>query len=172
MDIEVIYADITKIGKMVDAIVNAANETLLGGGGVDGAIHRAAGPKLLEECRTLGGCKPGEAKATKAYNLDNKYIIHTVGPRYWSDPNPEETLYNCYINSLKLGDSLGLESIAFPSISTGAFGYPIEEAAEVCARALSNYKPKTLRRVYMCIYPNRDNLDIYERILNNHALVI
>ena len=165
MIVEIIYADITKIGRKADAIVNAANETLLGGGGVDGAIHRAAGPKLLEECRTLGGCKPGEAKATKAYNLDNKYIIHTVGPRYWSDPNPAKTLYDCYINSLKLADSLNLESIAFPSISTGAFGYPIEDAARVCARALNSYKPKTLKRVYMCIYPNRDNLDIYERII-------
>ena len=167
MDIEVIYADITKIGKMADAIVNAANETLLGGGGVDGAIHLAAGPKLLEECKTLGGCKPGEAKATKAYNLDNKYIIHTVGPRYWSDPNPRKTLYDCYINSLKLADSLGLESIAFPSISTGAFGYPIEEASRICAEALFNYQPKTLKRVYMCIYPNRDNLEIYDRVIKN-----
>ena len=164
MKIEVIYIDITKIGHKVDAIVNAANETLLGGGGVDGAIHRAAGPKLLEECRTLGGCKPGEAKATKAYNLDNKYIIHTVGPRYWSDPNPEETLYDCYINSLKLADSLNLESIAFPSISTGAFGYPIEEAARVCARALNSYKPKTLQRVYMCIFPDINNKNIYEQV--------
>ena len=167
MDIEVIYADITKIGKMVDAIVNAANETLLGGGGVDGAIHLAAGPKLLEECRTLGGCKPGEAKATKAYNLDNKDIIHTVGPRYWSDPNPAKTLYDCYINSLKLADSLGLESIAFPSISTGAFGYPIEEASKVCAEALLSYQPTHLKRVYMCIYPNRDNLEIYDRVIKN-----
>ena len=169
MIIEVIYADITKIGRKADAIVNAANETLLGGGGVDGAIHRAAGHQLLEECRTLGGCKPGEAKATKAYNLDNKYIIHTVGPRYWSDPNPEETLYNCYINSLSLGDTLGLESIAFPSISTGAFGYPIEEAARVCAKALNSYKPKTLKQVYMCIYPNRDNLEVYRKALENYG---
>ena len=136
MNIDVIYMDITKIGHKADAIVNAANETLLGGGGVDGAIHRAAGPKLLEECRILGGCKPGQAKVTKACNLDNKYIIHTVGPIYWIDPNPKETLFNAYTNSLKLADSLGLESIAFPSISTGAYGYPIEEAAEICAAAL------------------------------------
>ena len=162
MNITVIYQDITKIGRIADAIVNAANETLLGGGGVDGAIHRAAGPLLLEECRTLNGCKPGEAKATKAYNLDNRYIIHTVGPRFYSDPNPPQTLYNCYINCLKLADELGLESIAFPSISTGAFGYPIKEAVKICYQALHDYKPKTLKNIYLCIYPDRDNLMIFE----------
>ena len=162
MDIKVIYQDITKIGRIADAIVNAANETLLGGGGVDGAIHRAAGPLLLEECRTLGGCKPGEAKATKAYNLDNKYIIHTVGPRYYSDPHPPVTLYNCYINCLKLADELGLESIAFPSISTGAFGYPIKEATKICYQALHDYKPKTLKNIYLCIYPDKNNLKVFE----------
>ena len=162
MNIKVIYQDITKIGRIADAIVNAANETLLGGGGVDGAIHRAAGPLLLEECRTLNGCKPGEAKATKAYNLDNKYIIHTVGPRFYSDPNPPQTLYNCYLNCLKLADELGLESIAFPSISTGAFGYPIKDAVKICYQALHDYKPKTLKNIYLCIYPDRNNLMIFE----------
>lgn len=166
LNIKVIYQDITKVGRTADAIVNAANETLLGGGGVDGAIHRAAGPLLLEECRTLNGCKPGEAKATKAYNLDNKYIIHTVGPRYYSDPNPPATLYNCYINCLKLADELGLESIAFPSISTGAFGYPIKEAVKICYQALHDYKPKTLKNIYLCIYPDRDNLRIFEEAFN------
>ena len=166
MDVEVLLMDITKIGSKADAIVNAANESLLGGGGVDGAIHRAAGPELLKECITLHGCKPGEAKATKAYNLDNKYIIHTVGPRYWSDPHPKETLTNCYINSLKLADSFNLESIAFPSISTGAFGYPIEEAAEIAANIICTYQPKSLKRVYMCIYPNEDNLDVYKSAFN------
>lgn len=118
MTIHVVEGDIVKLANKVDAIVNAANESILGGGGVDGSIHRAAGPKLLEECRTLGGCNPGEAKATKAYNIPCKYITHTVGPRYYSCPNPKETLANCYRNCLILADQLGLESIAFPSIST------------------------------------------------------
>ena len=163
MEIKIINADITKIGNIADAIVNAANESLLGGGGVDGAIHRAAGPLLLKECMTLGGCKPGEAKATKAYNLNNKYIIHTVGPRYYSDPNPEETLRNAYINSLKLADSLCLESIAFPSISTGAFSYPLEEAARVCAQAIKSYKSVHIKTVYMCIYYDEYTAQVYEK---------
>ncbi|MCR5091777.1 MAG: macro domain-containing protein [Bacilli bacterium] len=162
MEIEALLMDITKIGEKADVIVNAANESLLGGGGVDGAIHYAAGPGLLAECRTLHGCRPGEAKATKAYRLKNKYIIHTVGPRYYSDPNPEEKLTNAYLNSLKLADSLGMESIAFPSLSTGAFGYPIEEAAEVSAKVLTTYQAKNLKRAYMCIYPREDELAIYQ----------
>ena len=152
MKVEFIIEDITKIGKKADAIVNAANESLLGGGGVDGAIHRAAGPELLEECKKLHGCKPGEAKVTKAYRLDNKYIIHTVGPRYTSDPNPSKTLENCYLNSLKLADELKLETIAFPPISTGIFGYPIEEAAAIAAIVISEYKPTSLEKVYICDY--------------------
>ena len=156
MEIKIIQADITKLGKEVDAIVNAANETLLGGGGVDGAIHMAAGPQLLEECKTLGGCKPGEAKVTKAYKLPYKYIIHTVGPRYWSDPNPPKTLENCYLNCLKLADELGLKSIAFPSISTGAFGYPTWDAAKIFAKVMRDYKPKTIEMVYMCTFHSID----------------
>ena len=163
MIIEVIFADITKLGRKVDAIVNAANESLLGGGGVDGAIHRAAGPELYKECLSLGGCKPGQAKATKAYKLDNKYIIHTVGPRYWSNDNPSETLYQCYLNSLLLADSLNLESIAFPSISTGVFGYPVEEAAKVVAKVVCSYQPKTLKRAYMVIWPNKETMIIYNK---------
>ena len=166
MNIKVIYQDITKIGCTADAIVNASNETLLGGGGVDGAIHRAAGPKLLEECRTLGGCKPGEAKATKAYRLNNKHIIHTVGPRYWSDPNPKQTLANCYLNCLRLADSLNLESIAFPFISTGVFGYPVKEAAPIVAKTIFEYKSKALKRVYMCVYPLKEDLEIYKQEFN------
>ena len=162
MNVEVLYIDITKIGEKADAIVNAANSSLLGGGGVDGAIHVAAGPELLEECKTLGGCKPGEAKATKAYRLKNKYIIHTVGPKYWCDSNPPVTLANCYLNCLKLADELGLESIAFCSISTGVYGYPIDEAAEIAARVIGEYQPKSLKQAYMCIYPNKNGIKIYK----------
>ena len=170
MNIQVIEMDITKIGPLADAIVNAANETLLGGGGVDGTIHRAAGPKLLEECRALNGCLPGQAKVTKAYNLDNKYIIHTVGPRYYSDPHPAETLASCYLNCLKIADELGLESIAFPSISTGAFSYPVKEASDIAAKVICSYQPKTLKRVYMCIYPSSILVDIYKSAFNKYKV--
>lgn len=166
MIIKVIQADITKLSFEVDAIVNAANETLLGGGGVDGAIHMAAGPELLEECKKLGGCRPGEAKVTKAYNLPYKYIIHTVGPRYWSDPNPPKTLESCYINCLKLADLLGVKSIAFPSISTGAFGYPTWDAAKIFAKVVCNYEPKSLEMVYMVIYFDQKTEICYKEALN------
>ena len=168
IEIEIIQGDITKLN--VDAIVNAANCSLLGGGGVDGAIHRAAGPELLEECRKLHGCKPGEAKATKAYRLDNKFIIHTVGPRYYSDPSPAKTLESCYLNCLKLADELGLNSIAFPSISTGVFGYPVEEAAKICAEVVCNYKPKHLKYAYMCIFP--DNQYTQEQYTNAFLTIL
>lgn len=168
MKIEVIYHDITKFGSDVEAIVNAANETLLGGFGVDGAIHKAAGKMLLEECRTLNGCRPGEGKATKGYNLKNKYIIHTVGPRYYSDPTPKTTLANAYMNSLKLADSLGVKTIAFPSISTGAFGYPIEEAAKICAKAIKEFNSKNIEKVYICIWP--ENTHAFECYLNSLKL--
>ena len=161
MKIEVIMMDITKIGEKIDAIVNAANESLLGGG----AIHQAAGPELLEECKALHGCKPGEAKVTKAYRLKNKCIIHTVGPRYYSDPTPSQTLANCYLNSLKLADSLGLETIAFPSISTGVFAYPVEEAAKICAKVLCNYKSTHLKVAYMCIYRDEYTKEVYEKAI-------
>ena len=171
MIIKAILQDITKIGSKADAIVNAANESLLGGGGVDGAIHRAAGPKLLEECRTLHGCRPGEAKVTKAYNLDNKYIIHTVGPRYYSDPNPKETLKSCYLNCLRIADELGLESIAFPSVSTGVFMYPKTEAADIAAEVICAYQPKTLKYVYMCVI-DTELMDIYNKAFEKHLCLL
>ena len=166
MKVSLLIGDITKLYPNVDVVVNAANESLLGGGGVDGAIHRAAGPDLLKECYTLNGCKPGEAKVTKAYNLPQKYIIHTVGPRYYSDPNPPRTLENCHFNSLKLADELGVKTIAFPSISTGVFCYPIRDAAKVFAKVMKEYKPKNITQVIMCIYNDEKALEIYKSELD------
>jgi len=158
-----IKGDITKL--KVDAIVNAANSTLLGGGGVDGAIHRAAGPELLTECKTLGGCETGEAKITKGYHLPAKYVIHTVGP-VWHGGNlgEEELLKHCYVNSLKLADKKGIKSIAFPNISTGVYGYPKEKAAKIAIEAIESYLKKSKIKVTLCVY-NYKNFNIYKNIL-------
>ena len=136
--IDLLRGDITKLD--VDAIVNAANTSLLGGGGVDGAIHRAAGPKLLEECRSLGGCQPGHAKITRGYNLPAPFIIHTVGP-VWSGGNrgEAEALANCYRNSLRLAAENEIKTIAFPAISCGAYRYPIAEAAQIALRTARDF---------------------------------
>ena len=136
--IAIVRGDITKLD--VDAIVNAANSTLLGGGGVDGAIHRAAGPDLLAECRTLGGCPPGHAKLTRGYNLPARFVIHTVGPVWTGGKHGEaEVLANCYRNSLRLALENKIKTIAFPAISCGAYGYPIPEAAEIAVKTTREF---------------------------------
>ena len=126
---ELFQGDITRL--VVDAIVNAANSSLLGGGGVDGAIHRAAGPELLAQCRQLGGCPTGEARITGGYHLPARHVIHTVGPVYGGSPQDAELLANCYRNSLRLAEEHSVRTVAFPAISCGVYGYPIDEAAHI-----------------------------------------
>lgn len=164
--IELIKDDITKVN--ADAIVNAANTTLLGGGGVDGAIHRAAGPRLLIECITLGGCETGQAKITKGYNLEARYIIHTVGP-VWHDgkSNEEELLASCYRNSLELAREHGLRKVAFPSISTGAYRFPIEKAAVIAIKAVRQFieqNPDPIIKVIFVLFSDKD-LEVYQKCL-------
>ncbi len=158
--------DITKLD--VDAIVNAANSSLLGGGGVDGAIHRAAGPELLAECRTLGGCPTGEARITRGYRLPARHIIHTVGPIWYGGGYREEAqLANCYRNSLALAAAHGLRTIAFPSISTGAYGFPLDRAVKIAvaetSSALNSY-PAIERVTFVCF--GDDAYDLYMRELD------
>ena len=157
--IDIVRGDITKLE--VDAIVNAANTTLLGGGGVDGAIHRVAGPELLAECRTLGGCEPGEAKITRGYRLPARFVIHTAGPIWRGGNHGEpETLANCYRNSLALAAENEVKTVAFPAISCGAYGYPIQEAAQIALKTTREFLATT-DKIDKVIFVLWDE-DIYE----------
>ena len=166
MEIEIILADITELN--VDAIVNAANESLLGGGGVDGAIHRAAGRDLLEECKTLNGCETGQSKITKGYNLSAKYVIHTVGTIwYGGNKNERELLKSCYITSLDLARVNNIKTIAFPAISCGVYRFPIDEAAKIAMSTVDDYVQK-----YDCFEKiifvdiNAEIIKKYRKVLN------
>ena len=164
--LEIIKADITTL--LVDAIVNAANSSLLGGGGVDGAIHRAAGPRLVEACRPLGGCKTGDAKITSGFNLPAKFVIHTVGPVWHGGQQGEsELLASCYRRSLELALANNIKSIAFPAISTGVYGFPKDEAAKIATDATKEFLSESgehMEITFVCF--DDENYTIYKKILN------
>ena len=169
--IEAIRSDITTV--QVDAIVNAANTTLLGGGGVDGAIHRAAGSELLQECKTLGGCATGDAKITKGYRLPARYVIHTVGPVWHGGARGEEKLLmSCYLRSLECAQKKGIKSIAFPSISTGAYRFPKEPAARIAVAAVREFilkNPAVFEKIVFVLFSEPD-LEIYNKLLVQDTL--
>lgn len=163
--IQILKGDITIL--KVDAIVNAANTSLLGGGGVDGAIHRAAGPGLLEECKSLGGCPTGEAKITSGYNLPAKFVIHTVGPVWQGgNRNEDELLAACYRNSLRIAENMKMNTIAFPNISTGVYGFPKERAASIAIREVKDFleNNEEIKKVIFVIFDD-ENLAIYQRLI-------
>ena len=164
--IELIKSDITKLE--LDAIVNAANKTLLGGGGVDGAIHRVAGKRLLEECKTLNGCETGEAKITRGYNLPSKHVIHTVGPVWYGGKRNEvQLLENAYRNSLKLAAKKDIKSIAFPGISTGVYRFPKEQAAKIAIDTVKDFLQNQANdiKVIFCVFSDED-FEIYKQLLS------
>lgn len=167
-EIHLLEGDITKMA--TDAVVNAANNTLLGGGGVDGAIHRAGGPIILEQCKKIGGCPTGEARITTAGNMPSKYVIHTVGPIYKEASQQEaKFLYRAYYNSLKLAREYRLETIAFPSISTGAYNYPIREACEIALGAVRDFldEENKIREIHFVLF-NDEDYKIYKDYLERN----
>ncbi len=159
--IEVKQGDITQL--KVDAIVNAANKSLLGGGGVDGAIHRAAGPDLLAKCKTIRGCPTGEARITGGYNLFARYVVHTVGPVFSGKPHDRRLLTQCYLNSLKLVNDYNLKSVAFPAISCGVYGYPIKEACRIAVDTTCGFldKNSSIEKVIFILF-SAENINVYK----------
>jgi O-acetyl-ADP-ribose deacetylase (regulator of RNase III) len=163
--IELQQGDITRLD--VDAVVNAANRSLLGGGGVDGAIHRAAGLELLAECKTIGGCPTGEARITRGYNLKARHVIHTVGPVYSGKPQDSQLLTQCYLNSLRQAVDNNLASIAFPAISCGVYGYPIAEACKIAIDTTGRFlsQNKVITKVVFILF-SRDDYEVYKKYLS------